>query len=97
MTSPYITFKKFLQKQKNNNFDHLSLVIGASKVKNIKVRNAYLDFLKEYVKYIAEKKDRTNDITQKSSKKLRLRDYSKTFLFLPSRPIKNSIICILKP
>lgn len=53
MTSPYITFKKFLQKQKNNNTDNFSLIIEASKVRNIKVREAYLAFLKEYVKYIA--------------------------------------------
>lgn len=48
-----------MQKQKNSNLDNLSIVIGASRVKNIKVRTAYLAFLSEYIKYIAEKKDRT--------------------------------------
>lgn len=58
-TSPYITFKKLMQKQKNSNLDNLSLTIASAKVRNIKVRLAYLNFLVEYVKYIAEKKDRT--------------------------------------
>lgn len=57
-TSPYITFKKLLQKQKNSNLDNLSLAIASAKVKNLKVRMAYFQFLVEYVKYIAEKKDR---------------------------------------
>lgn len=38
--------------------DNLSLAIASAKLKNLKVRNAYLNFLVEYVKYIAEKKDR---------------------------------------
>jgi hypothetical protein len=59
-TSPYITFKKLMQKQKNSNLDNLSLAIASAKIRNIKVRQAYLKFLIEYVKYIAEKKDRTS-------------------------------------
>ena len=58
LTSPYITFKKLLQKQKTSNLDNLTLLITSAKVKNIKVRVAYLNFLVEYIKYIAEKKDR---------------------------------------
>ncbi len=42
VTSPYITFKKFLQKQKNSSLDNLSLIIAASKVKNARIRTAYL-------------------------------------------------------
>lgn len=45
LTSPYITFKKLLQKQKNSNLDNLALVIGSAKAKNIKIRIAYLNFL----------------------------------------------------
>lgn len=55
--SPYIAFKKLLQKQRNNNLDNLSLVIAAAKVRSLRVRQAYLLFLEEYAKYIAEKKD----------------------------------------
>jgi len=52
-----------MQKQKNSNLDNLSLAIASAKVRNIKVRLAYLNFLVEYVKYIAEKKDRTSNDT----------------------------------
>lgn len=48
-----------MQRQKSSNLDNLSLVMGASRVKSIKVRTAYLAFLTEYIKYIAEKKDST--------------------------------------
>jgi len=43
--SPYITFKKILQKQKNRNEDNLSLITNVAKCKNIKVRKAYLKFV----------------------------------------------------
>jgi len=45
INSPYMAFKKLVQKQRNNNLDNLSLVISASKTKNEKVRKAYLKFL----------------------------------------------------
>ena len=43
--SPYITFKKILQKQKNKNEDNLSLITSVAKSKNIKVRKSYLKFI----------------------------------------------------
>lgn len=58
--SPYITFKKILQKQKTRNEDNLSLITSTARSKNIKVRKAYLKFINEYIQYIAEKKDRKN-------------------------------------
>lgn len=58
--SPYITFKKFLQKTKNSPYDNFHTVISVPKSKNIKLRIAYLQFLQEYIKYIAEKKDSTH-------------------------------------
>lgn len=51
--SPYITFKKILQKQKNRNQDNLSLITNIAKNKNIKVRKAYLKFISQYIQYIA--------------------------------------------
>jgi hypothetical protein len=57
-TSPYITFKKLSQKQKDNNQDNLSLVITSARVKNIKIRISYLNFLSAYIEYVGEKKDR---------------------------------------
>ena len=50
---PYITFKKILNKSKNNNYDNFQIIITVSKSRNIKVRNSYLDFISEYIKYIA--------------------------------------------
>lgn len=51
--SPYITFKKILQKQKSRNEDNLSLITSVAKSKNIKVRKSYLKFISEYIQYIA--------------------------------------------
>jgi len=58
-TSPYITFKKFFQKIKNSNMDNFHIITTTSRSKNIKLRNSFLYFLDEYIKYIAEKKDST--------------------------------------
>lgn len=80
VTSPYITFKKLLHKQKNSNLDNLSLAIASARVKNLKVRLAYLQFLIEYVKYIAEKKDRTNVVIKMRFKRPRSKDSTKTTL-----------------
>jgi hypothetical protein len=43
--SPYITFKKILQKQKSRNEDNLSLITSVAKSTNIKVRKSYLKFI----------------------------------------------------
>ena len=58
--SPYITFKKLLQKQKKeseNDITNLGVLIRIGRSKNIKLRKSYLRFLEEYIHYIAEKKD----------------------------------------
>lgn len=97
-TSPYVTFKKLLQKQRNSNLDNLSLAISASRVKSIKVRQAYLQFLTEYVKYIAEKKDGTCFNIKRYFKKQLSKDFTKTILlFLLATQTKNSIISTSKP
>jgi hypothetical protein len=96
-SSPYITFKKLLQKQKSSNLDNLSLAIASARVKNLKVRLAYLQFLVEYVKYIAEKKDRIILIIQKPFKRRLLRDFMRiTHISLPRKVMKRPITSILK-
>ena len=42
--SPYLTFKKLLQKREDGN-DNLEILIQTSRSKNIKVRQAFLNFL----------------------------------------------------
>jgi hypothetical protein len=96
-TSPYITFKKFLQKHKNTHFDNLYTVINASRVKNIRIRNAYLQFLREYIRYIAEKKDRKWPPTQTASRKPPPRGCSTTSPSPPGTPPRNSTTSTSKP
>lgn len=57
--SPYLAFKKLLQKHNNrlDGVDNLQILIDASKTKNIKVRQFYINFLEQYMSYIGEKKD----------------------------------------
>lgn len=43
--SPYLAFKKLLQKRKEEGSDNLQTLINASKSKNIKVRYYYIKFL----------------------------------------------------
>ena len=43
--SPYLAFKKLLQKRKEEGSDNLQALINASKSKNIKVRYYYIKFL----------------------------------------------------
>lgn len=55
--SPYLAFKKLLQKRKEDGADNLQVLINASKSKNIKIRQSYINFLSEYIAYVGEKKD----------------------------------------
>ena len=43
--SPYLAFKKLLQKRKEEGSDNLQTLINASKSKNIKVRYYYIKLL----------------------------------------------------
>jgi hypothetical protein len=96
-SSPYITFKKLLQKQKSSNLDNLSLAIASARVRNLKVRLAYLHFLVEYVKYIAEKKDRNFETMQRSSKKPPFNASMKiTRISRPRKTIRKQIISTLR-
>lgn len=61
--SPYLAFKKLLQKREDG-LDNLEILILTSNSRNARVREAYLSFLNEYVQYVAEKKDCTYGLTQ---------------------------------
>lgn len=50
-TSPYLTFKKLVQKTQDDNNDNLSILINTAKSRNIRVRESYLRFLSDYVEY----------------------------------------------
>lgn len=97
MCSPYMSFKKLVQKQRSCNLDNLSLVISASKTKNEKVRKAYLKFLFEYLKYVAEKKDGIYSLIQLTFKRLVFRD-SMTFsrIFPPRIVMRKYNTCIYR-
>ena len=94
--SPYITFKKFLQKTKNSPYDNFHTVISVPKSKNIKLRIAYLQFLQEYIKYIAEKKDSTYPPIQITTKTSALNGYLEIRWSRRGRHQRSWIICLLK-
>ena len=43
--SPYLAFKKLLQKRKEEGSDNLQVLVNASKTKNIKLAQYYVNFL----------------------------------------------------